>query len=107
MRTFDLDALVMPSRGKSIHLQLLQWNLSIPYRQNYYTGCTSWISGILYLFVVSFPKWSCVTSLLGFLSENTPPVRESHTDFPAPGIPFGIAFTSSSFTESKLFNFCF
>jgi amidase len=44
---------------------------------------------------------------LGFLPDDKETVLDGHAYFPAPGLPFGLAFTSSAFTEAKLLNYAF
>ena len=44
---------------------------------------------------------------LGFLPDDKETVLDGHTFFPAPGLPFGLAFTSSAFTEAKLLNYAY
>jgi len=42
---------------------------------------------------------------LGFLPDNKEPTLNGHVFYPAPGLPFGLAFTGSAFTEEKLLNY--
>jgi len=76
LRTYGLDALIMPSRGK--------------------TSAPAALAGYP---MISVP--------LGFFPDHTPVVSNGHTVFPAPGIPFGIAFTASAFTESRLLAYAY
>jgi len=76
LRTYKLDALIMPSRGTN----------SAP---------------------AALAGYPMVSVPLGFFPDDTPVVVDGHTIFPAPGIPFGIAFTASAFTESRLLSYAY
>ncbi|KAG9125068.1 hypothetical protein FRC07_009082 [Ceratobasidium sp. 392] len=55
----------------------------------------------LSMLVASLAGYPMITVPLGFFPDDTPPTRDSHLVFPAPGIPFGLGFMAHPHSAEK------